>query len=123
VVVLADDLIWATRLDHLVGEAGGQTIRARDLPGLERALRDLPSAVVIDLTSRAYDGITAIRLSAQAGAAVAAACQHDDRELRARARAAGASLVQPYARLHADGCAIIERWLVGLERGPEGKAR
>jgi len=123
VVVLADDLIWATRLDQMVGAAGGQTIRARDLSGLERALRELPSAVVIDLTSRAYDGIAAIRLAAQAGAAVAAACQHDDRELRARARAAGASLVQPYARLHADGRAIIEHWLAGVEPRREGQAR
>ena len=40
IVILADDLIWATRLDGLVRGAGAAPVVVRSLPALEAALPD-----------------------------------------------------------------------------------
>jgi DNA-binding response OmpR family regulator len=109
VAVLADDLIWATRLADLVRGAGGVATSVRSVAGLETALPAV-DRVVIDLTARAYDGIAAIGLATAAGRPVMAVGQHDDVELRRRALAAGADRVHPYRRLFEDGPRQFAAW-------------
>ena len=62
VAVLADDLIWATRLADLVRGAGAEPVAVRSLAALEAALPDV-DGVVVDLTARAYDGIEAAEVA------------------------------------------------------------
>ena len=108
VLVLADDLIWATRLADAVTAAGGQARRARRLEGLE----DLgASHAIVDLTARAYDGVAGVRAAAGAGARVVAVGQHDDAALRRAALEAGAERVFTYRALFEDGPRSIARWL------------
>ena len=107
VVVLADDLIWASRLRAAVEHAGGRTI------AITRADQIGGALVVIDLGGRAYDGIAAVRAAASAGATVLAVAQHDDIDLRKAALAAGASKVLSYNKMFSDGSAVMERLMAG----------
>jgi DNA-binding NarL/FixJ family response regulator len=108
VVVLADDLIWATRLADAVTAAGGQPRRARRLEDLGSAGA---SHAIVDLTARAYDGVDAVRQAAGTGARVVAVGQHDDSALRRAAIEAGAERVFTYRALFEDGPRSIARWL------------
>jgi hypothetical protein len=110
VLVLADDLIWATRLADAVTAAGGVPKRARHLEGLVDAGA---THAIVDLTARAYDGVAAVREAAGAGARVVAVGQHDDATLRKAAIAAGAERVFTYRALFEDGPRSIARWLEG----------
>jgi hypothetical protein len=65
--------------------------------------------------------VAVVSFAADAGRAVLAVGQHDDRELRRRALAAGAQRVHPYRRLFEDGERQIRAWLD--EATPEGAAR
>lgn len=106
--VLADDLIWATRLVDAVSAAGGRPARHRTLDGLADAGARF---AIVDLTARAYDGVEAVRRAADAGARVVAVGQHDDAELRKAALAAGAERVFTYRALFEDGPRTVARWL------------
>ena len=108
--ILADDLIWATRLADLVRGAGSVPVAVRSLSALEAALPDA-DRVVVDLTATAYDGIEAVASAAAAGRRVLAVGQHDDLDLRRRALAAGAERVHPYRRLYEDGPRQLGAWL------------
>jgi hypothetical protein len=108
VLVLADDLIWATRLADAVAAAGGRARRARRLDGLDAAGA---SHAIVDLTARAYDGVAAVRAVAGAGVRVVAVGQHDDVALRQAAKAAGAERVYTYRALFEDGPRTLGRWL------------
>ncbi len=116
VAILADDLIWATRLDRLVRDAGARPGGLRSLEALDATLAAaaLPAGVVVDLTSRGYPGLEAVRRAAAAGVPVVAVGQHDDREGRAAARAAGASDVYAYGRLFASGPRVLGAWVRNL---------
>jgi hypothetical protein len=108
VAILADDLIWSTRLADVVRAAGSEprvVRRVEDLPPL------LPTDVVVDLTARAYDGVEAIRLAAASGARVIAVGQHDDAALRKASIEAGATRVFTYRALFEDGPRLLGRWL------------
>ncbi|HEY5488974.1 MAG TPA: hypothetical protein VIK00_03970 [Candidatus Limnocylindrales bacterium] len=107
VVVLADDLIWASRLHAAVEHAGGQPVAIK---GTDQISGEL---VVIDLGGRAYDGIAAVRAAASAGAAVLAVAQHDDVDVRKAALAAGAKRVLSYKKMFSDGPAVMERLMDG----------
>jgi DNA-binding response OmpR family regulator len=121
VVVLADDLIWATRLADLVRGAGAVAVPARTLGGLDASLSG-SDAVIVDLTARAYDGIAAVTAAHAAGLPVLAVGQHDDAELRRRALAAGADRVHPYRRLFEDGPRQLARWLAAVDQPAESPA-
>ena len=110
VLVLADDLIWSTRLIAQVQAAGADAAPVRTLAALNQAL-PAADAVIVDLTARAYDGIVAVRKAADAGRRVLAVGQHDDAELRRRALAAGADRVHPYRKLFEDGPKALAAWL------------
>jgi hypothetical protein len=118
VVVLADDLIWATRLIDGVGRAGGTALPARTLEAFDGALAVADGALV-DLTARAYDGLAAIGRAHDAGVAVVAVGQHDDVEQRRAAKAAGASRVHAYRALFEHGDRELAAWLATLARAEE----
>jgi DNA-binding NarL/FixJ family response regulator len=110
VAILADDLIWSTRLADAVRAAGANPVvigRAEDLERLA------PRAVIVDLTARAYDGVAAIRFAGGSGARVVAVGQHDDAALRKAALDAGASRVFTYRALFEDGPRLLGLWLAG----------
>lgn len=109
VVVVADDLIWASRLADAVTAAGGVPVRVRRLDDLFAAL-DGARHVIVDLTARAYDGRRVVA-EAAARARVLAVGQHDDLELRKAALAAGAERVLAYRKLFEDGPTVIREWL------------
>jgi DNA-binding NarL/FixJ family response regulator len=110
VIVLADDLIWSTRLIEHVKAAGADGAPVRTLGALNQAL-GAADAVIVDLTARAYDGIVAVRRAAEGRKRVIAVGQHDDADLRRRALAAGAEKVYAYRKLFEDGPATLARWL------------
>ena len=112
VLVLADDLIWSTRLIEQVRAAGADGAPIRTLAALNQAL-PAADAVIVDLTARAYDGVVAVRRAAEAGRRVLAVGQHDDATLRRRALDAGADRVLAYRKLFDDGPATIAGWLAG----------
>jgi DNA-binding NarL/FixJ family response regulator len=114
VLVLADDLIWSTRLIEQVRAAGADGAPVRTLAALSQALA-AADAVIVDLTARAYDGVIAVRRAAEAGRRVLAVGQHDDADLRRRALAAGAQKVYPYRKLFEDGPGTLKAWLDGAE--------
>jgi CheY-like chemotaxis protein len=112
VVVVADDLIWATRLVGQLRTLGASPLRVASVAALEEAIAAAaPRRAVVDLTARAYDGVDATRRAAAAGLRVLGVGQHDDRELRAAARAAGADHVYAYRKLFEDGHAVLAAWL------------
>ncbi|HEX7223824.1 MAG TPA: hypothetical protein VF231_11265 [Candidatus Limnocylindrales bacterium] len=115
VIVLADDLIWSTRLIEHVRAAGADGAPVRTLGALSQAL-PAADAVIVDLTARAYDGIVAVRRAAEGRKKVIAVGQHDDADLRRRALGAGAEKVYPYRKLFEDGPATLAAWL-GIESG------
>jgi DNA-binding response OmpR family regulator len=110
VAILADDLIWSTRLVEALRAAGAEPAAVRSFDAFVAALPGV-DAVVVDLTARAYDGVTALGLARDAGRPALAVCQHDDHELRGRARSAGASRVYAYRKLFEDGPRSLAAWL------------
>lgn len=85
-------------------------VSVRSATALEATLAGV-DRVVIDLTARAYDGVAAIAVASAAGRPVLAVGQHDDRDLRRLALAAGADRVYPYRRLFEDGPRQFAAWL------------
>jgi hypothetical protein len=111
VAVLADDLIWASRLADAVTSAGGRPRRARRAADLTPLLEQGARFAIVDLTALAYDGVEAIASAVAVGARVVAVGQHDDLELRKRALAAGAERVYAYRKLFEAGSDILRGWL------------
>jgi len=117
VVILADDLIWATRLSDAVVAAAGVARPARRLADLERLFAEPAAAdagvrfVIVDLTARAYDGVAAVKAAFAAGARVVAVGQHDDVPLRKAALQAGAERVFTYRALFENGPRTLAAWL------------
>ena len=110
-LVLADDLIWSTRLEGQ-GRTLGATVQRFTTPApLMTALAAEPATpadlVAIDATARAYDAEAAVRAVAATGARVLALVQHNDPEGRASLIAAGAVRAMPYRALFERGHAIL----------------
>lgn len=93
--VVADDLIWASRLNAAVERAGATPVRQGG------------DAVVVDLNGRTYDGVAAVAAAVADGAPTIAVGQHEDLELRKRALAAGALRVYSYNKMHTDGPRLV----------------
>ena len=117
VIVLADDLIWSTRLVGQVRAAGFEAVPARSAETFAAGLSGADGAIV-DLTSRAYDGLAAIAAARDAGVPVLAVGQHDDHVLRRDALAVGADRVLAYRKLFEDGPPSIARWLAAAAPRP-----
>ena len=112
--ILADDLIWATRLAGQGRTLGAQATTLKGVAELRDLLvrggigtRDL---IAIDTTTRAEDPIVLVREAAAAGR-VLALVQHDDPALRAAALEAGALRAMPYRALFERGHAILAELL------------
>jgi DNA-binding response OmpR family regulator len=116
VAVLADDLIWSTRLVAHLRRAGAEPVPVQTLDALRAALPKA-EAVVVDLTALRYDGVEAVREAAAAGRRVIAVGQHDDTELRKRALTAGAERVYAYRKLFEDGPGTLGPWLTVAAAG------
>jgi len=116
IVVLADDLIWSTRLAGQVRTAGAEPVVVRTAGAYAAAL-GAPGlgGAIVDLTSLAYDGLASIAAARDAGVPVLAVGQHDDHVLRRNALAVGADRVLAYRKLFEDGPATIARWLAASD--------
>jgi hypothetical protein len=110
VVILADDLIWADRLARAARGARANPISAATFDRFTAALPGAAFAIV-DLTARAYDGVAAIEAATRSGVRSLAVGQHDDRDLRDRAIAAGADRVYAYRALFEDGPGKLSVWM------------
>ncbi len=110
ILVLADDLIWSTRLIGQIRDAGAEPAAVRTAAAFDAGLGSCDAAIV-DLTSRAYDGLAAIATARDRRIPVLAVGQHDDHVLRRDALAVGADRVLAYRKLFDDGPATIRRWL------------
>ena len=124
VAVLADDLIWATRLVDAVKRAGGTAVRMSNEAQLATALDadamaelgpvDADKAlvgVIVDLFGKRFDGIAAVERAKAAHKPVIAVAQHDDLLTRKRALSAGASRVFSYNKFFTDGPRLVQGWL------------
>src|SRR5690349_10554583 len=63
VVILADDLMWATRLGDLVRRVGWEPRHVASLLDLGAALA-VGGPLIVDLTARVYDGVSAVEMAA-----------------------------------------------------------
>ena len=118
VVVLADDLMWSTRITEAVRRAGGTAVPLASDEELDVALEayrlgdvNSISGVVVDLAARRFDGVAAIERAAAARLPVIAVAEHDDQLTRKRARNAGALRVFSYRKFFEDGTRLVEGWL------------
>lgn len=118
VVVVADDLMWSTRLAEAVRRAGGEPVVLATDAELAIAIDaqdigDRPSlgGAVVDMAARRIDVVAAIERVKAARLPVIAVAQHDDQVTRRRATAAGASRVFSYNKFFSDGTRLVERWL------------
>jgi DNA-binding NtrC family response regulator len=115
VIVLADDLIWSSRLNEAVTRAGSTPVAVRSEAELTRALAESTeeTPVVVDLNGRAYEAVALVELAAEEGHPVIAVGQHEDIDLRKRALGAGAIRVFSYNKVFTDGPAIVTKLLEG----------
>jgi CheY-like chemotaxis protein len=115
VAVVADDLIWRSRLVAAVERSGATPLTAASRDELDALLSapEAVSGVLVDLNGRVFDGIEAVRAAASAGRRVLAVGQHEDLDLRRRALAAGAVRVFSYNKLFADGPRVVGALLDG----------
>lgn len=109
-VVLADDLIWATRLESIARAAGVEPVVVASEDRFAVAL-DGADAALVDLSSRRSDPIVAIAAAKTAGRPVVAVGPHEDLAARKRALAAGAVRVYAYSKLFDDGPRTVAAWL------------
>ncbi len=108
--ILADDLIWGTRLGSIARAAGATPSVAGTIERFADALRGADAALV-DLSFRRSDPIAAIALATTAGLPVVAVGPHEDIAERKRALAAGAVRVYAYSKLFDDGPRTLAAWL------------
>lgn len=114
IAVVADDMIWASRLSAAVERAGAVPVR---LTGAGVLPAEACQGAFVDLALRGADGIDVIARLHAAGLPVIALANHDDAPLRKRALAAGAGKVLAYRKMHADGPAVVAAWLTTLADG------
>jgi DNA-binding response OmpR family regulator len=118
VVVLADDLMWSTRITEAVRRAGGSAVQlgsdeelAIALEAYELGDRQSISGAIVDLAARRFDGVAAIERVSGARLPVIAVAEHDDQLTRKRALKAGATRVFSYRKFFEDGTRLVEGWL------------
>ncbi len=119
--VLADDLIWATRLSSIARAAGAEPVPASTLERFSGSLAGADAAIV-DLALRGDDPDAGIAVAGSAGVPVVAVGPHEDLAARKRALAAGATRVFAYSKLFDDGPRTIAAWL-GLPEPEPAPAR
>jgi hypothetical protein len=118
IAIVADDLIWGTRLADAVRRLGAEPLPVRREAAVEGALAGAAGAIV-DMTARAYDPLAVLRAAAAHAVPAIAVAPHDDLALRRAAKAAGASRVHPYRVLFERGERELTAWLATLARTEE----
>jgi hypothetical protein len=125
-IVVADDLVWATRLEGqgrtlgaVVQRIGGPNHRAALAAAIAAFDPERGDLVAIDTTARSYAPVDLVRSAVEAGGRVLALAQHDDPELRAALTTAGAERVLAYRALFERGHEILAG-LLGLPVPPVG---
>jgi hypothetical protein len=113
IAVLADDLIWATRLADGVRRSGGEPVPVRSAVALDGVLTSVAGCIV-DLTARAYDPLACLVAATAAGVPSIAVGQHDDQAIRRDAREAGVGRVYSYRALFEHGDRELATWIGGL---------
>ncbi len=83
VAILADDLIWSTRLASVVDRAGAAAVVVSSGAAFADAL-DGSAGAIVDLALRSADPIDAIALAAVRGTTVVAVGPHEDVTTRKR---------------------------------------
>jgi Xaa-Pro aminopeptidase len=122
VAVVADDLIWGSRIADQLRSIGVEPVSVRDPSAFESGVvAGAFSAVIIDLTARAYAGLELVGRAAAAGLPVLVVGQHDDRDGRRAALEAGADRVVAYRKLFDDAPAVLSSWLAA-DATPGGPA-
>jgi DNA-binding response OmpR family regulator len=123
VVVVADDLMWSTRISEAVRRAGGSAVPLSTTTELDLALEAFElgdvnsiSGAVVDLAVRRLDGVAAIERIAGARLPVIAVAEHDDQLTRKRALRAGATRIFSYRKFFEDGTRLVQGWLAAGER-------
>jgi hypothetical protein len=126
IAVVADDLIWASRLTDAVRRAGAEPRRlsaaalADEGVALDSGVRHAQTDVaatdgcngaIVDTALMTADPMLVIAALHGLGLPVLALANHDDVALRKRALAAGAGKVLAYRKLHDDGPATIAAWM------------
>ena len=113
IAVVADDLIWASRLTDAVRRAGAESRRLGGAAATDEVtVAALGCAgAIVDTALVTAEPIAVITALAAAGLPVLAVADHDDVGLRKRALAAGAGKVLAYRKLHEDGPAVVAAWL------------
>ena len=133
-LVLAEDLIWASRLVEAVRRAGAFPVRlaspreldvalaaadlaepAGDLVDVDAAAPPRVVGAIVDLFGRRGDATAAIARIAAARLPVIAVAEHDDLETRKRALDAGALRVFSYNKFFTDGPRLVDAWLAAQE--------
>jgi DNA-binding response OmpR family regulator len=124
VVVIADDLMWATRITEAVRRAGGKPVQLGSDEELSVALEATAVEVeqtvhgaIVDLAARRLDAVDAIERVSAARLPVIAVAEHDDQLTRKRALNAGASRVFSYRKFFEDGTRLVEGWLAADRPG------
>lgn len=123
-MVVADDLMWSTRIAESIRRAGGNAVGLSTLEELRIALDaaamgDEPTVggAIVDLNGRRYDGVSAIEQVVTARLPVIAVAQHDDQLTRKRALKAGATRVFSYDKFFRDGVSLVGSWFGPQEAG------
>jgi hypothetical protein len=134
IAVVADDLIWASRLTDAVRRAGAEPrpltataaladtgVALADTSGaLESGDHDAQArtaategcdGAIVDMALMTADPMIVIAALHGLGLPVLAVANHDDVAIRKRALAAGAGKVLAYRKLHDDGPATIAAWI------------
>jgi CheY-like chemotaxis protein len=113
IAVIADDLIWSTRLSGAVERSGAESVRltAPFAPPAEAC-----DGAIVDMAVRGADAVAVIERWHAAGIPVIAVANHDEAPLRKRALAAGADKALAYRKLFEDGPAAITAWLGAASR-------
>jgi DNA-binding response OmpR family regulator len=118
IAVVADDLIWASRLTDAVRRAGAE---ARRVSGgaVVGELARVPGwdGAIIDTALISAEPMAVIAALSGAGLPVLALANHDDVASRKRALAAGAGKVLAYRKVHEDGQAVVSSWLRSFPAG------
>ena len=113
IAIVADDLIWSTRLIDGVRRAGGEPLPIRRASAVESGLVGA-AGVIVDTTARAYDPLAVLRAAASTGLPSIAVAPHEDVALLRAAREAGAGRVYPYRLLFEHGDRELAAWIRSL---------
>ena len=110
VAILADDLIWSTRLASIVERAGALPLVVGSDAAFLAAL-DGSAGAIVDLAVRRAEPIAAIAAAAAHGTPAVAVGPHVDAAARDAALAAGARRAFTYRKLFEDGPRVVSRAL------------